>query len=186
MTDLVPLQVRIGLKKNSQHAFPPFNDLSLSLRQDMDWAYFVDLFGGCHYDQVAGHADEDAANGSPSGLWLGMILVPFEFATEAVSHWPDTCKILSEAATKKFYDERCHVRDPEIRDDLDTINAIAARRRLQGKPDRIPEANLDADDVSDRNALDPDHPQAGRRRNKRKTWVGYKAANGIVLHESVE
>ena len=30
--ELVPLQVRIGLKANRQHDFPPFNELDATLR----------------------------------------------------------------------------------------------------------------------------------------------------------
>lgn len=167
---LVPLQVRIGLKANRQHDFPPFNELDATLRDNMDWSYFVDKFGGWHYDQVAGHSDDDSVNDSPRGTWLGLLLVPDDFAQAAVARWPARCFIKTEVEAEALYNERCHIRDPEIKEDVDVLQAIKAKRDLA-----IPE------EQADRDALDPDHLTRGRRRNTRKTWAGFKSAEGITI-----
>lgn len=168
--ELVPLQVKIGLKANRQHAFPPFNELDSALRDNMDWSNFIDKFGGWHYDQVAGHADDDPIHDSPRDTWLGLLLVPEDFAQAAVAAWPSLCSIRTESEAKKLYDERCHIRDPEIREDTDVLQAIKAKRDLSI-----------AEDQADRDALDPDHPTRGRRRNNKKTFAGFKAAEGITI-----
>jgi len=168
--DLVPLQVKIGLKGNRQHDFPPFNELDAALRDGMDWSHFVDKFGGWHYDQVAGHSDDDSVNGSPVGTWLGLLLVPDDFAEAAVARWPTRCFIKTEVEAEALYNERCHIRDPEIREDTDVLQAIVAKRALD-----IPEDQADLD------ALNPDHPAPGRRRNTRKTWSDFKSAEGVMI-----
>lgn len=170
MTELVPLQVKIGLKANRQHDFPPFNELDAVLRDNMDWSYFVDKFGGWHYDQVAGHSDDDPVNNSPKDTWLGLLLVPDDFAQAAVARWPTRCFIKTEVEAEALYNERCHARDPEIKEDVDVLQAIKAKRDLDI-----------LEDQADRDALDPDHPARGRRRNARKTWAGFKSAEGITI-----
>lgn len=169
-TELVPLQVRIGLKGNRQHSFPPFNDLDAALRDNMDWSHFIDKFGGWHYDQVAGHSDDDPANDSPRDTWLGLLLVPDDFAQAAVAQWPALCSIKSETDAEALYNDRCHVRDPVIKEDTDVLTAIKTKRDLS-----IPENQADLD------ALDPDHPARGRRRNSKKTFAGFKSAEGISI-----
>ena len=168
--DLVPLQVRIGLKANRQHDFPPFNELDSNLRDNMDWSHFVDKFGGWHYDQISGHADDDPTNDSPRDTWLGLLLVPEDFALAAVAAWPSRCSIKTEVEAEKLYNERCHVRDSAIKEDTDVLQAIKAKRDL----------SID-EDQGDIDALDPDHPARGRRRNSKKTFAGFKAAEGISI-----
>lgn len=167
------IQVKIGLKTVAGkllHDFPDFNKITPTVRDDMDWSYFVDKFGGWHYDQVAGHSDDDPANESPAGTWVGMLLVPESFATEAVALFPDRVKLWTESECKTFYEQRAHIRESEIREDVDTLQAIVAKRNLN-----IPEVQADLD------ALNPDHPALGRRKNKEKTWDGFKTQRGINL-----
>jgi len=171
--ELVPLKVKIGLKNEGGkkvHGFPDFNQLSAKLRDNMDWSYFVDKFGGWHYDQLSGHADDDPGNGSPQGQWNGMLLVPDDFAQAAVEAFPSQCSIVTETGAQTFYDDRAHKRDPAIKEDAVTLQAIAAKRALD-----IPA------DQEDTDALNPDHPAPGRRRNKRKTWSDYKSAEGFTI-----
>lgn len=173
--ELVPLKVKIGLKNESGkkvHGFPDFNQLPAGVRDDMDWSYFIDKFGGWHYDQLSGHADDDPGDDSPQGQWNGMFLVPDNFAQAAVNAFPTQCEIVDETNAEVFYDERAHKRDPAIKEDVVTLQAIAAKRALL-----IPE------DQEDLDALDPDHPAPGRRRNKRKTWTGYKSAEGLTIKQ---
>lgn len=168
--ELVPLLIKIGLKANRQHDFPPFNELDSVVRDGMDWSNFVDKFGGWHYDQVAGHVDDDPDNDSPRDTWLGLLLVPNDFAQAAIIRWPDRCSIKTEVEAEELYNSRCHIRDPEIKEDTDILQAIKAKRDLN-----IPE------DQGDIDALNPDHPSRGRRRNNKKTFVDFKAAEGITI-----
>lgn len=164
--DLVPLRIRIGLKQGRTHDYPPFNTLPASLRDGMDWANFIDQYGGMHYDQCYGHDDSTAD--SPCGCWLSMVMVPREFATAAVDRWPDRCSIMSESQARQFYNDRCHVRDSEVIDDLPALQSIASRRVLGIE-----------DDAEVVNALDPEHPALGRRRNRRKKFDDFVSTYGI-------
>jgi hypothetical protein len=168
--DLVPLKVTVGLKTEKRkrfHAYPPFNEIPETLRDGMDWSYFVDQHGGWHYDHI-GHDEEDAE--SPRGTWFGMLLVPADFATEAVSRWPEQCSILNEAQAKQFYEYRVTIEQPEIIEDLEALQIIAAKRGAG-----LPETE------EDRAALDPDNPKRGRTRNKRKKFADMLALRGLKL-----
>lgn len=172
---LVPIIVIIGLKtekKRTIHGYPDFNsirDVVKSWNDGSDWSNYVDRYGGWHYDSVSGHQDEDSENNSPLGSWLGMLCVPADFAEAAVRAFPNQVKILDENECRKFYEERVTIGQSEIIENTETLQALAAKRALG-----ISEA-------SDDNALDPDHPQIGRSRNKVKTWDGYKKQRGVHL-----
>lgn len=171
--ELVPIKVRIGLKSVKSkmlHAHPDFNTLPEELRDGLDWSHYVDKFGGWKYDNVAGHSDHDPDNDSPNGMWLGMLLVPEAFAQAAVEKFPEQCFFLTETECERFYEDRHTFDQPEINDDTETLQAVAAKRAAG-----IPE------DDQDRNAMDPDNPMRGRRRNKTKTFAGYKQQRGISV-----
>lgn len=171
---LVPLKVTIGLKIDEQgrrvHAFPPFNDMPADVRDEMDWSFFVDKYGGWHYDKCCGHAEEDLDAGSRRGFWLGMICVPKAFADSAVAQFAGTCQIMTEDEAKDFYDNRCHVHEPAVKEDVKVLQSIAAKK--------VAGIELSDDDT---NALDVDHPMSGRRKNKLKTWDGFKESRGITI-----
>lgn len=169
---LVPLRVLIGLKGNGQHAYPPFNKLGKQLLDNQNWSTYIDRFGGWHYDKECGHADHDPENGTPSGQWCGMLLVPVAFAEAAAEKWPEQCVILTEEDAEAFYNNRAHAHEDEIHDDTEALQALAAKKQLGV----IDEAEVKA-------ALDPDHPARGRRRNKTKSWRGYKKQRGVELEE---
>lgn len=167
------IQVKIGLKTvggKLLHDFPDFNKITSAIRDEMDWSHFVDKFGGWHYDQIAGHSDDDPTNESPTGTWIGMLLVPESFATEAIALFPGRVKSWTELECQTFYEQRAHVRESEIKEDVETLQAIVAKRNL----------NI-VETQADRDALNPDHPSSGRRRNKEKTWGGFKTQRGINL-----
>ena len=166
--ELVALKVKIGLRPNGHHDFPAFNQLNSNVRDGIDWSIFIDRFGGWHYDQVSGHDNEDVE--SPRGNWNGMFLVPDDFAQAAIAMFPESCTILNEADAEKFYNERGHVRDAEIKEDTTILQAIAAKVAIG-----IPQSPSDLD------ALDPDHPASGRRRNKKKTFSGFKMQQGFTV-----
>lgn len=167
--ELVALRVKIGLNGNGYHDFPKFNQITSSLRGDVDWSIFVDRFGGWHYDQVSGHDHEDAGV-SERGNWNGMLMVPNDFAQAAVTMFPSTCSIIVETEAEDFYNNRGHIRDAEIKEDTTVLQAIAAKEALSI-----------AQDQSDVDALNPDHPATGRRRNKKKTFAGFKTEQGITV-----
>lgn len=166
--ELVALKVQICLKSNNQHDFPPFNELPGAVRDNVDWSIFVDRFGGWQYDQICGHQQEDET--SSRGCWNGMLFIPEDFADAAVKKWPNRCTIVNETEAEKFYEERAHVRDPEIKEDPTALQAIVAKTALGI-----------AQEQGDIDALDPDHPAAGRRRNSKKTFVGFKSEMGITV-----
>ena len=166
----VALKVRIGLRPNGHAAYPDFNRITAGLRDNVDWSIFVDKHGGWHYDQVAGHADEDLAAASPIGMQWGLLVVPEAFADAAVALFTSDVSALNDADAGTFYNDRAHVRDSEIKENLEVLQAISAKRGLGIPPN--------ADDA---NALDPAHPAAGRRNNKLKTWAGFKTQRGITM-----
>lgn len=164
--DLVPLKIHIGLKNGRMHDYPVFNTLPARVRGSMDWAHFVDQYGGMHYDQLCGHDDDEPD--SPCGCWLGMVMIPSDFAEAAVEKWPDRCTVLTESQARDFYDCRCHARDPEVIEDAPVLQSIAAKRSL----------GMD-DDPHDADALNVDHPAFGRRRNKNKKFDDFLKSRRI-------
>jgi hypothetical protein len=173
--ELVPLRVTIGLKtekKKRLHAFPPFNEIPETIRDGMDWSHYVDQFGGWHYDNVSGHDNDDATNGSPRGVWIGLLLVPEDFATEAVMRFPAQCQIVNETQAERFYEDRVTVDQPEVLEDVEVLQAIAAKRQAG-----IPESD------DDRAALDADSPRRGRKRNKTKKWDDMLTNKGLAIIE---
>lgn len=168
---LVPLKVKIRLKDHkgqTTHAFPPFNQLGPEIIGDVDWSYYVERHGGWFYDRLSGHKDHDAD--SPQGEWHGMILVPRDFADAALSQFPDQVERLTDAQAQQFYEARVTVNQPNEFTDADALKEIAARR----------DAGLeDNEDVQ--NALDPEHPALGVRKNRMKTWAGLKATRDVEV-----
>lgn len=164
--ELVAIKVRVGLKDGRQHAWPDFNRLDPVVRGNMDWSYWVSQFESMHYDRVAGHADDTPE--SPFGYWYCMILVNPEFADAAIDRFPDDVEQLDEAEAEKFYDERAHINDPSELYDQAVLDGIKAKKDLG--------LTLTADDLK---ALDPENSTAGIRRNRRKTWNGYRQSLGM-------
>jgi hypothetical protein len=170
--ELVPLKVKIGLKNGGGHQFPNFNALDAGVRDNMDWSHFVDKFGGWHYDKVAGHHDDDAVNDSPPGIWIGMLMVPEDFADAAIAAFPAVCHVCNEVDCADFYDNRAHKHEPAIKEDKEVLMAIQAKRAL----------GID-EDQGDIDAMDPDHPAMGRRRNKLNTFDDFKTQKGITVKQ---
>jgi hypothetical protein len=170
--ELVPLKVKIGLKNGGGHQFPNFNALSSGLRDGMDWSHYVDKFGGWHYDKVAGHHDDDTENDSPPGTWIGMLMVPEDFALAAVAAFPATCCVCAESVCADFYNNRAHKHEPAIKEDKEVLQAIQAKRSLGVEEDQ-----------GDIDAMNPEHPAMGRRRNKLNTFEDFKAQKGITVKQ---
>lgn len=167
--ELVPLRVSIGLKSGGGHAFPDFNTLATVKTSGMDWSYYVDQTGlGWQYDQCCGHDRDTVA--SPVGTWIGVLLVPLAFATEAIVGFPAECSRLSEADLSTFWDEHLASQEADTIDDERVLQAIASKRTAG-----LPET------ASDRAALDPASPVSGIRENHRKTWMRFKAHTGTTI-----
>lgn len=172
---LICLKVSMGLKREKDKrgiermvsAYPPFNELPSELRDGMDWSHFVDQYGGWHYD-CCGHNEQD--DESPRGVWFGMLLVPESFANAAVEKWPEQCSILNANQAERFYEDRVTKDMPEIEEDVEALQIIAAKRAA-GLPE----------DESDQAALDPDNPRRGRRRSKTKKFADMLNHRGLKL-----
>ena len=177
MRELAAIKVKIGIKqtggKAGQHQFPVFGQLPAVLASGMDWSRYVDVHGeGWHYDKVSGHRDDDP--GSPFGNWDGMLLVPVEFAEQAVAAFPDIVTRLNEDEAKAFYDTRAHVHQPEFIEDTGKLQAMAAKRALGVE-----------ETEADKEALDPSHPSPGIVKNPRKTWTDFKKKCGMAFKNPI-
>ena len=173
MRELAAIKVRIGIKKSGakagHHQYPDFGQLTCVIASGMDWSRYIDVYGeSWHYDNISGHRDDD--EDSPFGQQFGMLLVPVEFAEQAVAKFSDTVTRLAEAECESFYDTRTQTHAPRFHESVDRLQAIAAKRFLGI-----------AETEDDRNALDPDHPSAGIVRNPRKTWTDFKKKCGLKL-----
>jgi hypothetical protein len=156
--------------------------LDARLRDHADWSIFVDKFGGWMYDKEAGHSDHDPVDvgddrfDSPNGTWLGMLLVPEDFANAAVKMFPTQCEIIDEAKAECFYEVRCAAHQPAVHEDVEVLQAMAAKKAL---------GQLDAEGEEFVTAMDADHPSRGRRVNKMKTWAGMKEKRGVTIKASL-
>lgn len=171
--ELVPLRVKIGVKGGPggrSHAYPDFNRIPAVLRGNMDWCHFIDQYGGWYYDKVSGHDDADDANDSPRGTWLGLLLVPESFADAAIDTFPDECDELDGAEAEAFYENRVSVVQPDVLEDVDVLQAIAAKRA----------AGI-AEDDDDREALKPDSMRRGRRKNPKKKFADVIAKKNVAV-----
>lgn len=175
MRELAAIKVRIGIKtsgaKAGHHQYPDFGQLPCVVAGGMDWSRYVDLHGeGWHYDNISGHRDDD--DDSPFGQQFGMLLVPAEFAEQAVAMFPATVSRLSESECSIFYESRVTARQPEFLENVETLQAIAAKRQIG-----LPETEADKD------AINPDHPSPGIVRNPRKAWADFKQKCGLTFQK---
>lgn len=176
--DMAALKVVIGLRDDGTHDHPDFNTLAVVQASGIDWSYWVDRHGdGWKYDHSCGHKEQDAE--SPLGLWLGMLIVPEEFADQAAAAFPGICERMTEAECQAFYDTRHAVRMTSLKRDEEVLTALDEERsRLVGLS-----ASTAAIDGEIAKARDPDDPSAGVRRNRDKTWAGRKARMGVGFVE---
>jgi len=152
--------------------YPDFNQLPIVSHSGMDWSQYIDANGGGWlYDKKCGHAEIDAE--SPAGIWLGLLLIPEQFALEAIAKFPDRITRLTEAETEAFYNNRhaCKMPDEEI--DKDILEKIKLKQEL-GLP-------LTAEQEK---AKDPEDDTPGIRKNKKKKFVDFKAHRGITIKDA--
>lgn len=149
--------------------YPDFNQLAVVKQSGLDWSQYIDQNGsGWLYDKKCGHAEVDVD--SPSGIWLGMLLIPEQFALEAIAKFPDRIVRMTEAAAETFYNNRhaCKMPDEDI--DSDILQGIKLKQELGLTPTE-----------NQQKALDPEDDTPGIRRNKKKKWVDFKVLRAISI-----
>ena len=190
MPTLAAIKVKIGLRPNGHHDHPDFNQLPVVQASGLDWAKYVDVQGtGWHYDRISGHQDDEP--GSPFGTWFGMLLIPEQFAIEAMAQFPALVTRMTEAEAQAFYDDRAHVREDEFHRDPETLtgldNDLRLIREILKKEPLHPMAKPRLEEVLVElpKALDPDDPTLGVRRNLRRKWATMKVKVNLVFQEAV-
>lgn len=175
MPTLTPLLVKIELNGDGSAKYPDFSTLASVVASGSDWSKYVDVQGdGWVYDNSSGHADDTPSGrgqfDSPRGQHWGVLLIPLAFANEAVTAFPATCSILTEADLETYWDEFAMRDQPDDTENALILENIASRKAINGR--------IRARDVA---ALDPDDPTPGVTRNIRKTWARFKAARNITV-----
>lgn len=168
--DLAALRVKIVQDPSTRKAsYPNFNRLQVVRNSNYDdWSYFIDGEGeGWMYDRVSGHKDDDPE--SPRGQQFGVLLIPDQFAKEAVAMFPDRCERIDEATFEKFYDQRVARDVPEDEIDVKRLEEIKLKKDL----------GIRLTD-QDNKALDPsDETERGVKPNPLKTWKSLKGKKKI-------
>lgn len=173
MKDLVPLKVRIGLKENGHAKYPAFNELQVVKDSGMDWSYYVDMYGDSwKYDSKYGHKEEGPD--SPQGMQWGVLLVPQEFADQAVAAFGDVCNVIDEVAIEDFYNTRVTVRLSDTIIDKGAFEVFEIKEKLG--------VTLSSEEeIAKAKALDIEDETPGLRKNKDKYWADYKQKAGINI-----
>lgn len=185
MVELVALKVKIGLKSVAPVRgnklqitadYPDFNLLPIVAASGLDWAHYVDLYGGWHYDKTSGHAEETAD--SSAGQQWGMLLMPEQFADEAEAAFPKLCAKMTQADAVDFFDNKAHAHERDQRD-VGVIESLKAERDLLVARG----GDTTAIDAKIERALDPDDNEPGVRRNYNKTFAEYSARRGVTIKD---
>ena len=182
---LVPLRIKIGRKigkddkgnDRPENAYPDFDgQISAATREGLSWPYYVDRYGGWHYDKRSGFGEVDDYNPDPM-MQFGVLTVPIAFAEAAVAAFPGTAEIIAEAEFEEFYDTRAHAHEAKEFIATEVLNALRAKYGQPTGPLK-PDETWDPEDV---NALDPEHPAPGIVRNPRKKLAGWLKHRGCKL-----
>lgn len=180
--DLVPIRMVIKYSGGG-FVYPDFdNAVPAEDRFQLPFSKMPTIVGGPHYDKPCGFGQVDEYNDDPMTYFAAM-LVPPEFAIKAVDEFPDTVSVMTEAEFATFHDDRAHAHEPAERIDADVLTGIRARYGIRPDVavDSVDRATLTADE---RQALDPDHPAPGIRKNKEKRWADRKLRCGITIDEA--
>jgi len=181
MVGIVPIRVEIGLKPNGHHDFPDWHQLPLAQSDDPANHQIVKWL----YDKTSDFEDDDAH--SPLGLWIGVMCVTAQFASEAVTLFPTRVSVMTEADLADFYDNRAMARQSdELRDDRqlaslhtefvlvrDLIAEFPANTKLKNRATALKSLLL--------KALDPDDDTPGVRTNPKRRWATIKAKRGYIV-----
>ena len=173
--ELVALKIKIGLKKEGAK-YPNFNSLRIIEEAGIDWCYYVDRVGpGWMYDKKYGHKEEGVD--SPKGMQWGVLLVPDEFAQQAIAAFPDDVSIIDETELESFHDSRVTEHLPDTETDDSILNTL----KLELEYNKA--ADIDTTEIRNKiaKALDPDDAEPGVTRNKKKKWIDRKTEENIVI-----
>lgn len=172
--NLVPIKVKIGLKPNGHAKYPNFNTLQCVIDAGIDWSNYVDTYGlGWHYDKTSGHK-EDTLD-SPFGQQWGVLIIPKEFATEALITFPLDITELTEIELEDFYNNKAHAHEPDEKFNTDILAGIKLKQDLSIA---LTQNQIDA--------LDPNNNIPGIMKNKKKIWVDYKILKGVNIIDTKE
>lgn len=183
---LIPIRIEFTrgvVNGQVQNVYPNFNRLPPNLREGMDWSQFFDAHGiGMHYDQVSQLGQSDTYNPNPDSQFA-FTCVPEDFAQEASKLFPTQVRILTEEEFEHAYDNRCHQADPEHHVDVNALQAIVLKKQLEDlgyleKPD-------EAEIQRRKNALNPDHPSTGIRKNHAKRWAQFRENRKLTISYSL-
>lgn len=184
MRELVPIKVKIGLHtipisdsggphKPGEAKYPDFNSMPVVKGSGLDWSVYVDVMGlQWHYDKKCGHKEEDGT--SPHGMQWGVLIVPKEFADQAIDMFPDEISRLTEPELEDFYDNRAHAHEPDNKVNMRALEEfdvqVRSGRTLSPK-----------DQTRYNKAMNPNDDTPGITRNKRKKWADFKKLVGVNI-----
>jgi hypothetical protein len=147
--------------------YPDFNQVSPANRMDMDWCIYIDKYGiGMQYDKACGHKE---VGDTPYGEQCCVIAVPQDFATEALSLFPDDLTQLTPAEFETFYNDKAHAHESPELVDKDVLEAISQKEKL----------SLPVPEKAD--ALNPDNPARGIRKNQNKVFADFKKKVAVEI-----
>ena len=170
--ELKTIKVKIKLKDDGSAKYPTFNDLKSVQTSRMDWSKYVDVYGlGWQYDKTSGHTEDTAE--SPRGQQFGMLIVPEDFANEAVAMFEE-CVAIEEAEAKDFYENKAVINQPDEIIDEKILTGIKLKQDLG--------QTLTAEQV---NALDPTKEEKGITLNKDKKWSEFKLKKGVTIKPAI-
>lgn len=187
MAELVALKVKIGLHAHGAAKYPDFGQLPIVKASGADWSHWIDANGsGWHYSKC-GHKEHE--DDSPFGEQWGMLLIPAEFATQAVAMFPEQCSVLNDVEAGEFYEQKCCRDMPEVKHDVDTLNGMAAEITLLKAlsenttgAEKAKHVKLLSDAMARAaKAIDPDHDAPGIKKNVDKSWDSHKAKRGYTV-----
>lgn len=174
MKKLVPIRIVLSSKEALDGTmpirYPNFNQLSLEVRGNMDWCFFVDRRGyGMHYSRYTSESRQ------PDCCWT---LVPRDFAEAAAKTFAEVT-IRTEEEWEDFFDNNCKLHDPVDHLDIEVLQGIAARMQLE----KMGVGPAPSKDLQERRhkCLDPDCDSPGVTHNCRKTWAQAKIRDQIEI-----
>jgi hypothetical protein len=173
------LKVEIGLTAQGKGKYPHFDSLAIIESSGIveskpglkdKWCRYLQresVEKWLLYDWTTGHAQVSA--GSPSGIWLAILIVPDVFADQAAAAF-DECTILSDVEAQTFYEGKVTVYEPDEIIDAKVLADIKAKEDLSLP---LTQAQIDA--------KDPSNDQPGVVTSKTKTWAAFKTTNTITI-----
>ncbi len=165
---LAAVKVAIGLEGNG-HKYPEFNRLPIVQQSGIDWSYYVDQQGlSWHYDHCCGH--KIATSDSPYGMQFGVLVIPEDFAVQAITTFPEVVTRLSELELATFYDTHGHGHESEMMIDNDILRGLEL---IEARGIKLSEDQM--------KSLDPEDKKPGICKNPRRYWVDFKAEVDVAI-----